>query len=345
MLIRSIRSEEKKLYNLVVSHPLQSWEWGEFREKTGVKVERLGFFEGEKLIKGLQVTFHNIPVPGINQTIGYLPKGFTPDQDQLSALKQLATKHNALFIKLEPNILQNTNISPHFSQLVKLFEKNNAVKGRPLFTKYTFQLDLSLSKDQLFANLQSKTRYNVNLAYKKGVKIFENSTEEGMEQYIQILEETKSRQGFYAHTPDYFRKIWKSFGKSGAVKIFNAVYQDTIVVSWIMFLFNDVLYYPYGASRSVHRNVMASNLMMWEMIRFGKESGCHSFDMWGSLGPKPDPKNPWFGFHRFKKGYGGQLMESVGSYDLVMNYPIYKLYRIGEELRWKWLRLKTHLPF
>ena len=345
MLIRAIRSEERKLYNSAVAHPLQSWEWGEFREKTGVKVERLGFFDGEKLVKGLHVTFHSISIPGINKTIGYLPKGFTPDEDQLSALKQLAAKHNALFIKLEPDILQNTNTEPKFSQLVELLEKNGAVKGRPLFTKYTFKLDLTPTEDHLFANLESKTRYNVNLAFKKGVKIFENSTQEGMEQYIQILEETKSRQGFYAHTPDYFRKIWSSLGETGTVKIFNAVYQDTIVVSWIMFLFNDVLYYPYGASRSIHRNVMASNLMMWEMIRFGKESGCHSFDMWGSLGPEPDPKNPWFGFHRFKKGYGGQLMESVGSYDLVMNYSIYKLYRIGENLRWKWLRLKTRLPF
>ncbi len=345
MLIRTIRSEEKKLYNLVVSHPLQSWEWGEFRKKTGVKVERLGFFEGEKLIKGLQVTFHNIPIPGINKTIGYLPKGFVPDEDQISALKQLAIKHNALFIKLEPNILQSADVSPQFTQLKELFRKNNMVKGRPLFTKYTFQLDLLPTEDQLFANLHHKTRYNVNLAYKKGVRIFENSTSAGMEQYIEILEETKSRQGFYAHTPDYFRKIWQSLGESGFIKIFNAVYQDTIVVSWVMFLFNNVLYYPYGASRSIHRQVMASNLMMWEMIRFGKEAGCHSFDMWGSLGPKPDPKNSWFGFHRFKKGYGGQLMESVGSYDLVMNYPIYKLYQVGENLRWKWLRLKTRLPF
>ncbi len=345
MLIRAIRPEEKKLYDLVVDHPLQSWGWGEFREKTGVHVERLGFFEGEKLIRGLQVTFHDIPVPGINQKIGYLPKGFVPDEDQLAALKQLAKKNNALFIKLEPNILQNSSLNPKFSQLKKMFTDNGAVKGRTLFTKYTFQLDLTKSEDELFANLQSKTRYNVNLAYKKGVKIFENTSKEGMEQYIEILEETKSRQGFYAHTPDYFRKIWETLGKSGMVRIFNAVYEDTIIVSWIMFVFNDVLYYPYGASRRLHRNVMASNLMMWEMIRFGKEEGCKSFDMWGSLGPKPDSKNPWFGFHRFKKGYGGELMESVGTYDLVTNSPLYQLYRLADDLRWKWLRLKTHLPF
>ncbi|MBU0576306.1 peptidoglycan bridge formation glycyltransferase FemA/FemB family protein [Patescibacteria group bacterium] len=345
MLIRAIRSEEKELYNLAVSHPLQSWEWGEFRKKTGVKVERLGFFEGEKITKGLQTTFHSLPFPGINKQIGYLPKGFTPDENQIAALKQLAQQHNALFIKLEPNLLHNAQTPHSFSQLNKTLRDNGAVPGRPLFTKYTFQLDLTQPEDALFANLSSKTRYNVNLAYKKGVKIFENSTKEGVEQYIEILEETMTRQGFYAHTPDYFRKMWQTMGDSGMLKVFNAVYQDQILVSWIMFVFNNILYYPYGASRNAHRDVMASNLMMWEMIRFGKEEGCHTFDMWGSLGPNPDEKNPWYGFHRFKKGYGGQLLESIGSYDLVMNLPVYRLYRMGEELRWKWLRLKTHLPF
>ena len=169
MIIRSIREEEKELYNLAVAHPLQSWEWGEFREKTGVKIERLGFFEGEKLINGLQVTFHKIPLPGINKKIGYLPKGFTPDGDQLAALKQLAKQNNALFIKLEPNLFHSAETPPNFKRLSKTLEENGAVPGRPLFTKYTFQLDLTQPEDKLFANLTSKTRYNVNLSYKINV--------------------------------------------------------------------------------------------------------------------------------------------------------------------------------
>ena len=107
-----------------------------------------------------------------------------------------------------------------------------------------------------------------------------------------------------------------------------------------MFLFNGVLYYPYGASRSIHRDVMASNLMMWEMIRLGKKEGCESFDMWGALGPEPNEKDPWFGFHRFKKGFGGDLMEFLGTYDLVLNSTMYTAFRIGEDVRWKFLRLK-----
>lgn len=345
MLIRAIRPEEKELYNRVVDHPLQSYQWGEFRRKTGVEVERLGFFEGQKLKRGLQVTFHPLPVPGLNKTIGYLPKAFTPDDDQLSALKQLAAQHNALFIKLEPNVAQPAKNKPVHRQLRKFLTEQGTQPGRPLFTKHTFHLDLTKPEDELFENLKSKTRYNVNLAYKKGVKIYENSTQEGMSQYLEILQETIDRQGFYAHKPEYFQKMWDAFSDSGMIKIFNAVYQDKILVSWVMFLFNDVLYYPYGASRDLHREVMPSNLMMWEMVRFGKEQGCHTFDLWGSLGLDPDKDNPYHGFHRFKKGYGGEIMEFVGSYDLVMNQPLYKIFRVAEEARWKWLRLKTKLPF
>jgi lipid II:glycine glycyltransferase (peptidoglycan interpeptide bridge formation enzyme) len=88
---------------------------------------------------------------------------------------------------------------------------------------------------------------------------------------------------------------------------------------------------------------MASNLMMWEMIRFGKQQGCKLLDMWGSLGPEPSPKDPWFGFHRFKKGYGGDLVEFLGTFDFVVDYPMYQIFKIADSIRWKLLRLKTKL--
>jgi len=341
MLVRKITREEKNIYNSVVDHPLQSWEWGEFRKTTGVKIERIGFFERGKLHKAFQATFHNVPF--FNKPAAYFPKGFMPDDDQISALKQIAKKHNALFIKMEPNVAQKVGIPSAHNKITKFLLKNDCVPGRPLFTKYTFQLDLTQTEEKLFSKLESKTRYNTRLAYKKGVRIYENSSKEGIEQYIDILKETTGRQGFYAHTPDYFRKMWKALSNSGMMRIFNAVYQDQVLVSWIMFIFNNKLYYPYGSSRSIHRNVMASNLMMWEMIKFGQKQGCTKFDMWGSLGPDPDKKNKWYGFHRFKKGYGGNLMEFLGTYDLVTNQPMYQLFQIADNLRWKWLRLKTKL--
>jgi lipid II:glycine glycyltransferase (peptidoglycan interpeptide bridge formation enzyme) len=343
MIFRSLREEEKDIYNQVVGHPLQSWEWGEFRKKSGVKVERIGCFEQGKLKKALQVTFHQLPFLG--KTVGYFPRGYMPDEDQLSTLKQIAKTHNALFIKLEPNIAQKVGVPSAHSEIHKFLKEKGAVPGRPFFAPYTYQIDLTQSVEKLFLNLSNKTRYNVNLASRKGVEIFENSTTEGMEQYIQILEETTKRQGFYLHTPEYFRQMWESMGSSGMIRIFNAVYEEKILVSWVMFIFNGVLYYPYGASRSLHRDVMASNLLLWEMATWGKRMGCHTFDLWGSLGPKPNPKDKWFGFHRFKKGYGGDLMEFLGTYDLVNEEPLYKVFRIAENVRWKLLRFRASLPF
>ncbi|NCN45713.1 MAG: peptidoglycan bridge formation protein FemAB [Candidatus Pacebacteria bacterium CG10_big_fil_rev_8_21_14_0_10_36_11] len=339
MLIRALRNEEQALYNLGAHHPLQTWEWGEFRKKTGVEIERLGFFENGKITQSLQVSFH--PLPFIGKTAGYFPKGFMPDENQLAALKKLGEAHNALFIKLEPNVSQAAETATSAHSAIRKFLKTHDCKpGRPLFTQYTFELDLNKTEEELFAQLSNKTRYNVRVADKKGVKVFENSTAEGMEIYLNVLKETTDRQGFYAHSPEYFRTMWQELGNSGMMRIFNAVYEGKVLVSWIMFVFDNVLYYPYGASSREYRDVMASNLMMWEMIRLGKQLGCKTFDMWGSLGPEPDPKNPWFGFHRFKKGYGGQLKEFIGTYDLVLDSTMYSLYRVIEELRWKFLRLR-----
>jgi lipid II:glycine glycyltransferase (peptidoglycan interpeptide bridge formation enzyme) len=102
-----------------------------------------------------------------------------------------------------------------------------------------------------------------------------------------------------------------------------------------------MLYYPYGASSSQHRDVMSSNLMMWDVIMYGKKMGLKTFDMWGSLGPNPDTKDPWYGFHRFKQGYGPELVEFVGSYDLVINPILYQGYKIADKLRWLFLRLRA----
>lgn len=338
MLIREILPQEKDLYNQVVGHPLQSYEWGEFRKQTGVKVERLGFFENGVLRNAIQVTFHKVPV--LDRYVGYFPKGYAPDENQMAALLQLAQKYRSISIKLEPNVKKPLESNRDDSASIQFLRKFQTEEGRPLFTRYTFELDLTKSEEELLTLQSSKTRYNLNLAKKKGVQIVEDTTAGGLEDYLQILAETTKRQGFYAHTPDYFRQLFDALKDSQMMHIFKAVYEGQILVVWIVFVFNGVLYYPYGASSTAHREVMASNLMMWEVIRFGQSQGCRSFDMWGSLGPDPDPNSPWFGFHRFKKGYGGELVEFIGTFDLVHDYPAYKIYTLAEDWRWKFLRFK-----
>ena len=61
--------------------------------------------------------------------------------------------------------------------------------------------------------------------------------------------------------------------------------------------------------------------------------------MWGSLGPNPDTKDPWYGFHRFKQGYGAELVEFLGSFDLIVDPTLYKIYGLVDSVRWAGLKL------
>ncbi len=217
-----------------------------------------------------------------------------------------------------------------------------SASSRPLFTKHTFQIDLTRGEDELLTRMNSKTRYNVRLAQKKGVKVVEDNSDRFFEAYLKLQKETTRRQKFFAHDEKYHRQLWKTLRPAKTAYLLHAVYKEEILVSWMVFLFNQVLYYPYGGSSVNFRNLMPSNLMLWEAIRWGKKHQAKIFDLWGSLGPNPDINDPWYGFHRFKEGYGGRLVEFIGSYDFIINPTLYKLYNLAENVRWKILTSLKH---
>ncbi|MBU3957328.1 peptidoglycan bridge formation glycyltransferase FemA/FemB family protein [Patescibacteria group bacterium] len=338
MIIRPVLVEEKDQFNAVVNHPLQSWEWGEFREKTGIKVARLGLFDKKVLKAGYQITIH--PLPKIPYTIIYFPKGPIPDKTLVDALVKLGQEERAILVKLEPNIVADEKTSKP-----EAWKDLGLQPGQPLFTKHTFHIDLTKNDDELLAAMKPKTRYNLRLSQRHGVKVAEDNSQEAFETYLKLMMETTKRQSFYAHTPDYHRKMWQILQPAGIAHLLVAKYKNKPLVTWVLFTLNKVLYYPYGASTREHQEVMPSYAMMWEAIQFGKKQGCKLFDLWGTPGPDPSPKDPWFGFHRFKVGFGAQLVEFVGTYDLVINYKLYPLYNRANSLRWKLLRLKAKLPF
>lgn len=338
MIIKEISCEDRKAYNKIITHPLQSYEWGEFREKTGIKVVRIGVYQEEKLVDGFTFTLH--PIPKTKWNIGYLPKGSMPTKELLKTLRELGKKYNCIFIQLEPNERYTHELT---TQLLAIGLKQAA---HPLFTKYTFLLDLNKSEDELLQNLHPKTRYNIRVAQKHNVNITEKDTVDAFEIYLKITEETTKRQKFYAHSQSYHRIQWEILPHSAtppynqlSSHLLVATYNMKILVTWILFVFKDTLYYPYGASSNEHRETMASTLMMWEAIKFGKKLGLKKFDMWGALGPEPDPLDPWFGFHRFKQGFHPEHVEFVGSYDLVLNPVLYTFYKISDKLRWIFLKI------
>lgn len=319
--------DEKDLWNKQVDHPLQAWEWGEFRGLTGVKVIREG---------GLQITIHKIPHTPL--TVGYTPKIIKPlDQNIIKTLSLVAKENKCIFIKVEPKV--EANKEQGISNVEEL-RKLGFVEGRPLFTKYNFVLDVSQSETELLSSFKQKTRYNIRIAEKKGVTVELDDSPEAFARYLELTAETTKRQGFYAHSREYHKKMWSVLHPVGIAHLLIAKYQGEIITTWVLFKFGDTLYYPYGASTREHREVMANNLVMWEAIRLAKQWKLHYLDMWGALGPEADPNDSWYGFHTFKSGYGARHVEYIGTWDYVAMPFLYRVYRLGENLRWWWLRTK-----
>jgi len=367
MRFEDITEKDKTKYNKLVSHPLQSWEWGEFREKTGVKVVRRVSFNEKKIVGGFTITLHNIPK--LPYKIGYLPKGDLPTEDEVGEIIKIGQENKCIFVQIEPNVIRqiinqeqgSTNEGQKKKKQIKQFEGlihdskfHLQPSFHPLFTKYNFVLDITPSEEELLKSFHAKTRYNIKVARDKhNVRVVFDSSRESFVDYLQLLEETTSRQAFYAHSPEYHKKLYETlphtFSKDKLTyHIARALYTDSsgkehTLAAWVLFSFGKTLYYPYGASSNLYRFTMASNLICWEVIKYGKQLGLDKFDMWGALGPDPDKSDAWYGFHRFKAGYSPEHLEYVGSYDIVTNPALYNFYKVADRVRWAYLGLKKKI--
>ncbi|MBI5018776.1 peptidoglycan bridge formation glycyltransferase FemA/FemB family protein [Candidatus Gottesmanbacteria bacterium] len=318
-----MQESERSAWNKSVDHPLQSWEWGQFRKAMGIDVVRL---------ESWQITFHRIPhTPWV---IGYFPKGPAITGDMLASLRKLGRGKNAVFIQLEPNVEADSFRLPEGASDLRR-------SHHPLFTNHTFILDLTKPESELLAAMHSKTRYNLRVAQKHNVTVTEDNSDTAFAAYLALNEETTSRQGFYAHNKTYHQTMWKIMRSSGVARLFTASYQGKILAAWIIFCWNKTIYYPYGTSSRNNREVMAPTLMLWEIARWGAANGYERFDLWGALGATPDPNDPWFGFHRFKQGFNPRHVEFAGSFDLVIQPLLYRVYTIGDTIRWFFLKRKA----
>lgn len=299
----------------IATHPLQTQAWFDFRTSWGNNIIETKY--------GL-LTVHKIPF--LNRKIAMFIRGPKPTREMLSFLVKLAKEHNFIFIKLEPDFLKQD-----FD--FKTFKGFDIQKGKTLFTPTSFWIDLTKSDDELTKSFKSKTRYNINYANRLGVEVVEDNSDKAFDKFIELMRETVQRQGFYAHSETYFRLMWKFLREAGIASLLVAKYKRKIHTAWVVFKWQDKLYYPYGASSFENKNIQANSAMMWGAIQFGKQNKLKTFDLWGRETGK--------GFTNFKEGFAPSIVEFLGSWDLVSDSGAYKLYRILEIFRWSILRLKS----
>ncbi len=312
------------LYDEACHHPMQAWSWGEARKKMGIEVVRIGEFRNTNLKNAFQMTVHRLPHTPYK--IGYIPRCVNPSKEVLFFLQDFGRKNRLVFIKIEPYEIKDSRPTIHDPKFLMVKSPH------PLFPSWSQILSLEKNDDELLKSFHSKTRYNIRLAQKKGVVVKEVFDKKGFEDFIKLYFVTCRRQKYFGHTPAYHRDIWETL-KGDIAHLLIAYFDGEPLAAYEMFYFKNSIYYVYGGTSDKHRNLMASNLLMWEAIRLGKKLGAVRFDMWGSLPPNYDTGHPWAGFTRFKEGYNTKFVEFVGSFDLVINPLMYKLYNLTYRLR------------
>jgi lipid II:glycine glycyltransferase (peptidoglycan interpeptide bridge formation enzyme) len=109
----------------------------------------------------------------------------------------------------------------------------------------------------------------------------------------------------------------------------------------------DTACYLYGASADEGRELMPSYLLQWEAMVWARERGSRAYDLWGV--PDEDEStleaefaqrgDGLWGVYRFKRGFGGRLVRTVGAWDLVYAPARYRLYNTAVQLQ---TRLISH---
>jgi len=313
---------------------LQSWQWGEFHKVVSGSVFRLGARDGENLAGAATVVKKILP---IGKSYFYCPRGpilgkfqspnpkfqtnpkyQIPNSKQildmlLNEIKKLAQEEGVMFLRFDP-IFQ-------FPISNFQFPISKTLDIQP---SKTLILDLSKQESELLKDMHSKTRYNIKLAEKKGVRIVE-ADDSRIGDFWQLMGETSDRDSFRTHGINYYKEMVKLGGDF--TKLFFAEYKGKAIGSVITSSFGDTATYMHGASCDEDRNVMAPYAMQWHCIKLFKEQGLKYYDLYGI------DEEKWPGVTRFKKGFGGQEIEYPGTFDLPFDQGWYSIYKMVRKVR------------
>ena len=296
------------------SHFLQSKEWEAFQKAEGFEIFRE---------KGKNFEFMAILKPTSLGNYLFLPYGPTiKDKSALksaaTAIKKLAREKNCIFARIEPTI-------PFSSAEMK---KIGAKKSTHFDPEHTWAMDLAQNEDEIFASIgKNKSRAYKNRAT-KGISVRTSKNPADMNIFFKFYESVAEKDNFQTNE----RKYLENQLKFDFTTLYIAEFADENgkkipIAATIMYTGKDACYYAYAGADYEFRKKEAGAILLIQMIFDAKAAGKKIFDFWG-ITTSEDPKDPWYGFSKFKKSFGGYQIDYAGTYDLPINRVKYLAYSL-----------------
>lgn len=297
-------------FHLSTSYPsiFQSWNMGEALVKSGELIDRLGFYDKNKLIGSAQIV--NVRARRGNFLHirgGPIFKNWDDFKATFPSIVDYAKKKRSSFIRISPPILSD--------QIKDLGFRDVAI---PLLdAEASWVLQLNKSEDELLKGMRKTTRYLIKKAQKEGVIIKKTKTQSAISDLIKLYNIMTREKGIVPHKG--IIEEFNEFIKDDRAIIIEGYYKDKLFGSaLILFYGNEGIYHHSAHLRS---DVPVSYLMQWEAILESKRRGKKIYNFWG-VEPTGNPSHPWYGLSLFKKGFGGELRQFIRAKD----YPLSLLY-------------------
>lgn len=330
---------------------LQSEYWRKFQENYGRKAFELREEDedGDTIILASMIVYA-LPVAG---DYFYMPRGpvtclpageagNTKHATQngkignfLKDLISLADKNNMGWIRIEPNRPESLKlIKENLSNKYKIKKSPADMQPREIL-----MLDIAKSEEDILSEMKQKTRYNIRLAEKKGIKIFTSRENKHIDEFLRLVRVTAERDKIKAHPENYYRKMFEAIPPE-ILKLYVAEFEGKIICANLVLFFGKTVTYMHGASDNLHRDVMAPYLLQWRQILDAKKAGYERYDLGGvkishNTQHITRSTNSWSGITRFKTGFAPDIepVRFPGCYDIVINPAKYNIYRILQKIK------------
>jgi len=261
-------------------------------------------------------------------------------QRVITDLQEFAKRAGAIQIKIDPDLVVGKGVPGEENEETDQqgIEITHELKrGGWRFSpdqiqfRNTFLIDLRPEEDDILSRMKSKTRYNIRLASRKGITIRYGDLSE-LGNLYKMYAETSLRGGFTIRGEEYYQNLWQAFMRENQDPVIDPAAQSIIaefegkpVAGAVMFRFGGKAWYLHGMSLPEHSDKMATYLIQWEGMRWAKENGCTAYDMWGAP-DQFDKSDSMWGVYRFKSGFGGGVVRTIGAWDYPVKPLVYKLY-------------------
>lgn len=335
---------DRLIQDLPNAHLLQTSEWARVKSEVGWKALPLIWYGGQQtpraaalfLIRTVKIT----PIgPGIS--IGYIPRGPLLDwQDEnlrktvLVDIQKIARNKHLIFVKIDPELCLGRGVpgreeaweDPAGLQTIEEMKQAGwHYSENQVQFKNTALLSLAGGEEDWLKRMKQKTRYNLRLAERSGVRVRLAAEEEFPEIY-KMYAETSVRDGFVIRSEEYYLNVWRLFNSAGMLSPLIAEVDGQMVAGLMLFSFGKAAWYLYGMSTAMHREKMPNYLLQWEAMRIAKSKGCQVYDLWGAPDVF-DESDSMFGVFRFKEGLGAEVLRTCGAWDFVVDSLGYFFYQ------------------